>query len=212
MSNMNTTVTTGYGLRHKTTGRLAHIYEEDTEGGGYSNENQYRLLESDTGYRCKVFEVDSVNKAALVLVINTAWYNSTEEKPGWGGLALAEYEVIKIVRMSSVSLEVCDVPVPVTFTKVVEQRRTMLKLAERYLGHAITEDIGNRDIKFTVAPLPEGESVASIKEKCTNRPVLIGAGNEYPELCLGAFELPEEYAALFEHGDGVGIILTHFVS
>jgi hypothetical protein len=209
MSTTSTT-TTGFGLRHKTTGLLAHIYQEDTDNNGYSNEYQYRLLESDSGYRCKVFEVDSANKAALVLVINTAWYNSTEEKPSWGGLDLTEYEVVEIVRVSSVSVESCAVPVPVTFTKVVEQRRTMLKLAERYLGHAITEDIGNRELKFTVAPLPEGETVASIKEKCTNRPVLIGAGNEYPELCLGAFELPEEYATLFEKGDGVGIILTHF--
>jgi hypothetical protein len=29
-------------------------------------------------------------------------------------------------------------------------------------------------------------------------------------LCLGAFELPEEYAALFDKNSGVGVILTHF--
>lgn len=206
------TTTAGFGLRNKLTGQLAHIYEEDTDGAGYSNENQYRLLDSDSGYRCRVFEVQSANKAALVLVINTAWYNSTEEKPNWGGLDMTEYEVVEIVRVSSVSVEPVDVPIPVTFTKVVEQRRTMRKLAERYLGHAITEDLGNGEIKFTVVPLPEGETVASIKEKCTNRPILIGAGNEYPELCLGAFELPDEYAALFEKGDGVGILLTHFTA
>jgi hypothetical protein len=210
MSNMDTTVTTGYGLRHKTTGQLAHIYEEDTDGNGYSNEYQYRLVDSDTGHRCRVFEVDSANKAALVLVINTAWYNTTEEKPSWGGLDLAEYDVIKIVRMSSVSLEVCNVPVPVTFTKVVEQRRTMRSLAERYLGHSIPDEYASGDLKFTVAPLPAGETVASLQEKCTNRPVIVGVGNEWPEFCVGAFDLPEEYAALFEKGDGVGVILTHY--
>jgi len=209
---MSTTSTTtqGFGLRHKTTGQLAHIYQEDTDGSGYSNEYQYRLLDADSGYRCKVFEVDSANKAALALVINTAWYNSTEEKPNWGGLDRAEYEVVEIVRVSTVSIKTTDVPVPVTFIKVVEQRRTMQKLAERYLGHSIPDEHAEHDLKFSVAPLPAGETVASIKEKCTNRPVLIGVGSEYPELCLGAFELPEEYAALFENGDGVGLILTHF--
>lgn len=209
MSTTSTT-TTGYGLRHKTTGQLAHIYEEDTDGNGYSNEYQYRLVDSDTGYRCRVFEVDTANKAALVLVINTAWYNSTQEKPGWGGLDLTEYEVVEIVRVSSVSIEACNVPVPVTFTKVVEQRRTMRSLAERYLGHSIPDEYAGGDLKFTVAPLPAGETVASLKEKCTNRPVIVGAGNEYPEFCVGAFQLPEEYAALFEKGDGVGVILTRY--
>jgi hypothetical protein len=205
---MGTITTTGYGLRHKKTGLLARLAEqEDQTSEGLS----YRLMAGDVGDVYPEFEVDTPDKAALALVINTPWYNSTPAKPGWDKkLNMAEYEVAQIVRVSSVEVTACDVPVPVRFGRDVEHRRTMRRLAERYLGHAIADEHADAELTFIVVRAPEGETVDSLKTKCTNRPVLMGEENDYPELCLGVFTLPLEYADLFKDGRGVGLILTHF--
>lgn len=205
---METTTTTGYGLRHKKTGILARLAEqEDYASGGVS----YRLTAGEAGDTYPEFEVDTPSKAALALVINTPSYNSTPIKPGWDKrLNMAEYEVAKIVRVSSVEVTACDVPVPVRFGRDVEHRRTMRRLAERYLGHAIPDEHANAELTFIVVRAPDGETVDSLKEKCTNQPVLMGADNDYPDLCLGVFALPLEYADLFKDNRGVGLILTHF--
>lgn len=206
-----TVKSTGYGLRHKGTGKMARLIEEETDGNGYSNEYKYRLYDGEERGSCfHDFEVEKPEQAALALVIDTPWYNSTKIRPSWDGLDMSEYEVVEVTRISSVETKPCDVPIPVTFARAVEERRTMRSLAERYLGHAIPDEFGEKSLSFVVVSVPEGETVESIKAKCRNQPVLMSTGMGYPELCLGAFDLPEEYVPLFTKGPGVGLILTHF--
>lgn len=205
-----TVTSKGYGLRHKVTGQMACLIEEETDGAGYSNEYQYRLVEGGGNFSFPEFETDTPEKAALVLVIDTPWFNSTKLRPSWGGLVLAEYEVVEVTRVSTVETKPCNVPIPVTFGRAVEERKTMRSLAERYLGHCIPDEFAEKSLSFIVVPAPEGETVASLKAKCTNQPVLLSTSGDYPELCLGVFELAEEYAVLFPKGLGVGLILTPF--
>lgn len=206
---MQTTTSTGYGLRHKTTMKLARLLQEETDGNGYSNAEQYRLVDEDDD-TFAVFEVDTPEKAALVLVVDTKWYNSTEVRPSWGSLDMADFEVVEIVRVSSVDIQPFSVPTPVQFGRAVEVRKTMRKLAERYLGHSIPEKFNEATLSFVVVPLPDGETVESLKVRCTNQPALLNTSMGFPEMCLGVFELPDEYKALFSQGLGVGLILTQF--
>lgn len=205
-----TVKSTGYGLRHKTTGHMACLVEEETDGNGYSNEYQYRLVEGSADASFRQFETETADAAALARIINTPWFNSTKLRPAWGALEMADYEVAEVVRVSSVTITLCDIPTPVTFGKSVEERKTMRKLAERYLGYSLPDEYDRKSLSFIVVAAPEGETLETLKMKCTNRPVLLGKGTDYPELCLGVFELAEEYQALFSNQDGVGLILTHF--
>jgi hypothetical protein len=204
-----TVTSTGYGLRHKSTGQMVCVLEEETDGHGFSNEYQYRLVEGGGGSFTE-FQTDTPDKAALVLVVDTPWYNSTKFRPSWGGVDVAEYEVVEVTRVSTVDIKPCDVPIPVTFARPLEERKTMRKLAERYLGYSISDEFGEKPLAFLVVLAPEGETVASLKARCTNQPVLMANSSDYPELCLGVFDLPEEYQALATEGLGVGLILTQY--
>jgi hypothetical protein len=208
---LETVTSTGYSLRNKFTGKLVGIIEEETDGNGYSNEYKYRLYDGDMREGSFMdFQVDSPEKAALVLVINTPWYNSTKIRPSWDGLDMKQYEVVEVKRVSSVEITPCNVPTPVEFGKPVDERKTLLKLAERYLGYSIPEQFREKGLSFVIVAAPEGETLASLKEKCTNMPVLLASSMGYPEMCLGVFELPEDYSDMFQKELGVGLILTHF--
>lgn len=201
----NVNRTTTYGLRHKLTGLLAQISSEENQSHS-CGESRYTLHEGTKDEYFAEFEVDSPETAVFVLVLNTPWYNSTDQKPSWGSFKPADYEVVEIVR----TVETTPVAIegPVVFPRAIEQYQKPQNIAERYLGYKIEGEFMSGAFCMQVLAIPEGETLVTLKSKCRNRMVLIGADNHFPEFCLGAFELPEEYADLVKGKPGVGLF-TH---
>lgn len=201
----NVASTTTYGLRHKKTGILAQISSEENTSHSCGG-NRYTLHPGCKNVYFPQFEVDSAEAAALIMVLNTPWYNSTAEKPSWGSVKPDDYDIVQIVRteeMTPISIEK-----PVVFGRAVEQYRKPRNIAERYLGFKVEGDFINGTFDMHVLALPDGETLDSLGPRCRNRLVLIGPDSQQPEFCLGAFELPEEYADLVKGKPGIGIF-TH---
>ena len=198
--------TTMYSLRNKSTGFLAEIYAEENESHSCSGEYRYKLQPGDKTSTLPPFQVDTADKAALVLVLNTPWYNSNAEQPQWGSFRPADYEVVQVVR--TVETTPVVVESPVIFGHPVQQYAKPRNIAERYLGYKLANDFKNDVFQMLVVALPDGETLESLREKCRDRLVLIGKDSQSPERALGAFELPEEYVDLVK-GPGVGIFLTY---
>lgn len=204
--NQTTITSTTFGLRHKITGKLALLHAQDNDSGDYCGESRYTLNE-DESWCERLYEAEDPRKAALALAINTPWYNSTAENPGWGTVDVTQYEVVEIVRTTAI--RAIEVAQPLKFDPPVEQYNKTRSIVERYLGHPLPVPLVGDVVQMLVMPLPAGETVASLQAKCQDCDVLIGPDTQYPDRALGAFELPEEYADLLKGKPGFGLILTH---
>lgn len=194
MSSKEVATTTMYSLRNKSTGFLAELYAEGNDNHSCSGEFGYKLHPGDKTSTFPPFQVNTADKAALVLVLNTPWYNSNAEQPQWGSIRPEDYEVVQVVR--TVETTPVAIESPVVFSQPVQQYAKPRNIAERYLGYKLASDFKNDVFQMLVVALPEGETVESLRTKCLDRLVLIGKDSQYPERALGAFELPEDYVDL----------------
>jgi hypothetical protein len=202
---MSTTTSTVFGLRHKVTGELVGIYSEENNEGSFSNADRYTLV---LGGSFRLFEVDSPEKASLVLAINTPRYNTQPYAPGWGSVNVKELEVVEIVRTMTVTP--VETMTPIRFGDPVQSYGKFRSIIERYLGFELP--VSNKESLFqmNIVYLPEGETLESLKKKCTGRPLFIGEDSTYPQIGLGVFQLPEEYEDLLKGKPGCGLVATHF--
>jgi hypothetical protein len=200
------TMTTVYSLRNKSTGFLAELYAEENEGNSCSGEYRYKLQPGEKRATFPPFQVDTADKAALVMVLNTPWYNSNAEQPQWGSFRPEDYEVVQVVR--TVEITPVAIEKPVIFGQPVQQYAKPRMLAERYLGYKLADDFKSDVFQMLVLALHEDETLESLQSKCRDRLVLIGKDSQIPERALGAFALPEDYVDLVK-GPGVGIFLTY---
>jgi hypothetical protein len=207
---MSTTTSKGYGLQHKVTGELACLDKYETDGDG----DHYILSVQKSAFHggpFPEFEVETPEKAALARAINTPFYNSSEKRPSWGDLNMADYKVVELNRVCSVEVAPCDVPDTVRFNPPELTRKMLTReLAEQYLGRAIPPPFNEQSMGVILVKMPAGESIESLRTKCELRPVIFGPRDAHPARCLGVFEVPDDQAYLFESSQGVALITTYF--
>jgi hypothetical protein len=199
------TTSTVFGLRHKVTGELVGVYQDETDGNGFSNADRYTLV---LGGSYPLFEVDSPEKASLVLATNTPWYNSRPYAPMWGSVDVTELEVVEIVRTMAVTPVATTLPV--RFPEPVETMGKFRSIVERYLGHPIPDNVYDSVFHMHIVHFPEGETLESLQAKCIGRPLFIGETSTYVQTGLGIFKLPEEYEDLLGGKPGCGLVAIHF--
>lgn len=193
------TVTTAFGLREKQGQR--RLVRLDSDDADRCASTRYALTFSE-GY--PLFEVDTAERAAYVLAVNTPWYNSSTKRPRWGSLSTDDLEVVCLTQ--TVVVESVAISPPVQFASALESYVKTWRLASRYLGRELPDqDLGGWTLRLV--PLPDGESADSLREKCTDRFVLYGE-MQTVEFCWGLCTLPEEYEDLFTATPGVGIVTT----
>lgn len=201
-----TTTSKTYSLRSRFTGALARLIADSFDDEGRPVPTRYRLAPKDDDEVLAVYEAATPAQAAFVKAFNTPWETSSLSYPSWGVLDMSEYEVAEITRVYSRGVTNYEMPHPVTFSRVVGQRPTSVEKAGFYLQEHVPFEFVRKPLSFGVAPVPDGESLKSLKEKCTGRFILVR--DDIAQLCVGVTELPAEYSALFTVEKGVGLILT----
>lgn len=197
---------TTYGLRNRFTGSLARLITDGFDDEGRPVPTRYRLSVRDDEEELMLYEAVTPAQAALVKAFNTPWETSSQSYPAWGVLDMSEYEVAEITKVNSWSVTDYKVPRPVTFDRLIGQRPTTIETAALYLGAPVPFEFVRKPLSFGLVPIPEGESLESLKEKCTGRFVLVR--DDIPQMCVGVTELPTAYAELFTVEKGAGLILT----
>jgi len=193
-----------YGLRDKATGELIRIVAEPNESYTARDEFKYKLdvLGRDTA-ELPVFEVDSAEKAAYAMTVETPWYSSTREKPTWAWRRKPDLEVVEITHETTITT--VEIEMPVVFEKIHLQERKPRIVLRRYLDFPSE----NQDtvFKMFVVALPAGETLETLQQKCRNKKVAVGKDSVYVEHAIGVFDLPEEYASYVPNGQsGIGLV------
>jgi hypothetical protein len=185
------TVNVAYGLREIAGERRLVRVESQYNGRNATccGENRYELTFFD-GY--PLYRVDSPRKALRALSVNQQWYNSDEEHPSWGMVDPMKLEVVRITEV--VELESIPMQRPVVFQDTINTYSKPRFLCARYLNRELP------DIQtvwhMRLVHIPEGETLETLQQKCSNYPVFIGKGASFQEYGWGVTPVPEEYLEL----------------
>jgi hypothetical protein len=84
----------GFGLRNIKTGELARLHVTSNEGYDCCGSETYELTEY-SGPENSIY-ITSFESAVVTKIESTPWYNSSEDRPTWGGFSIENYEVVSI--------------------------------------------------------------------------------------------------------------------
>lgn len=189
-----------YGLRIRATGELARIEKSHNGDADCCGEYSYSLTDCDYS---PVFEVDNHSRLNSVLAENTSWYNTDDERPGWGRFKAEDFEPVEIevqVKMTPIIIKL-----PLNLDRTVDTRDIPRKTAERYAGHKLPD---SRHYVFVLSNLPENVTRQDLEGQVGSNVMF---SRYYTQRNLFAVcDLPEEYKDQMEES-GVLLICSETI-
>jgi len=195
------TTKTVYCLRHKTTLELARTNHHDDIDPSFGTDNVCFIVAGSRNCGLPRFEVDTPEKAAYVLAVNTPGFNSTPERPTWMSNSMASYEVVKLVTTVEITPEAVELPVkfrhPIdNWCEPVEALPASVELPANH---------GLEYVRIYAVGLEDGETLESIRSKCQNKKVILGEQFVYYGHAYDVIELPTPNVR-YEGKPAVGIV------
>lgn len=193
------TINTEYCLRSKLTGELARL--NDFEYIYEAGQGACHLVAGAPDSPFPPFSVDTAEKAAYALVVNTPVYNSNPERPSWDQLSWDDYEVVKVV--TQVDTSPANVAAPFVFANPIDSWISSTDEARQFVD--IPADLGRDTIRVLMVNVPKGETLATLQAKCKGQQIVVLGGYALHLHAFGVFELPPDLAERAPNS-AVGII------
>lgn len=208
---------TTYGLRHVPTGRIMRL---DVIGNrDYAGDEGAVTL--TTKPSCPPFEVEGVLDVIVVLTRDQKWFNSSRERPGWGGFAPEELEIVRFDRAYAYDGPEGSDPVVETRTvspepfvgfapvsRLASSRVLPPALTKRYFG----VDLEVEDREWTEAAILAPDVGVEIEEAVGM--YVRGGGSGNTGRIVAVADLPDDYPVgcearrRLENGDRLAIALV----